>query len=393
LAVLHHVWTTDRLTTTAGFQLSRSFTMPHFKPTLAAAIVAILACAPPAPVTTGPDPEPADAGRPISPEQPWAIRTREHVDLWLHGFAMVQDDTSRLPLFRRGYREQMIVTRNAANVTTLLDTNREQLRTRFTQNTRLYNAQFVALYFANATDLRNGLDLFLRADGNPQRAGSREAGIVISTLAGYFPGPADRDWARLFWQSLSDESTRFYRDYWLRQQRERELTLAAADSLWQNVHRPRLQRFLDNSQQSTGALLLSLPLDGEGRSLNLGPNQGIVAVTFPDRPADALDATYVAVHELVIPITTSVVTDNLTPAEQRSGLLDRYSMTAAVRGGAILLQRQAPEIADGYARYYLRAVNAPAGANVQASLAAAFPLTETIREAIVRQFDIIMSGI
>ena len=33
----------------------------------------------------------------------WQLDTREHVDLWLHGFAMLQDDQSLVPYFRLGY--------------------------------------------------------------------------------------------------------------------------------------------------------------------------------------------------------------------------------------------------------------------------------------------------
>ena len=37
---------------------------------------------------------------------PWPMKTREHVDLWLHGFAMLQDDTTHPPQFRRGYQNE-----------------------------------------------------------------------------------------------------------------------------------------------------------------------------------------------------------------------------------------------------------------------------------------------
>jgi hypothetical protein len=40
------------------------------------------------------------------PATAWPVRTREHVDLWLHGFALVIDDTARVPIFRRGYRRR-----------------------------------------------------------------------------------------------------------------------------------------------------------------------------------------------------------------------------------------------------------------------------------------------
>src|SRR5919199_456862 len=70
----------------------------------------------------------------VTTDAPWPLKTREHVDLWLHGFAMISEDTTRVPFFRRGYRDQMVVLHNRANVTTSLDVNRDQLRSRLAIN-------------------------------------------------------------------------------------------------------------------------------------------------------------------------------------------------------------------------------------------------------------------
>ena len=67
---------------------------------------------------------------------------------------------------------------------------------------------------------------------------------------------------------------------------------------------------------------------------------------------------------------------------------------AAVRTGYLLLQRTAPDLADGYARYYLRSANASASAtDPGATLASVFPLPDPLREAIVRQLDVVLGGI
>src|SRR4051812_8458350 len=63
-----------------------------------------------------------------APNVIWPVKTREHVDLWLHGFAMLQEDTTFVPFFKRGYSTNMIVLKNRANVVTQLDANRDNLR-------------------------------------------------------------------------------------------------------------------------------------------------------------------------------------------------------------------------------------------------------------------------
>jgi len=143
-----------------------------------------------------------------------------------------------------------------------------------------------------------------------------------------------------------------------------------------------------------------LPLDGEGRTISGaggvggGSSGNIVTVSFPARAQEAVEALYVFVHETAGTLAATAVNDNTTPNEKRTGVADRLQGAAAVRTGAILLRRVAPELADGYARYYLRAANAAsAGADAQAGLAATFPLPDGLRAAIERQLDVVLGGI
>lgn len=337
----------------------------------------------------------ASAGQP--PAAPanavWPIKTREHVDLWLHGFAMVQPDSSRVPLFRRGYRDQLVVARNGGGVRTLLDTNRDALARRFTTNPNLTGAQFLILYAESWEDMRQAAQLFLQANGDPNRATSREAAAIIGTFAQSFPAAADRDWLRLFVQSLDDERTKFYHDYWVREQQRRAGALTALDTLWQGRYRPKLQRFLNNTQQANGDFIVSLPLDGEGRTVSGGKQQNLVTVNFPATVAEAPEAIYTFTHEAVGTLASTTVNDNTSPADKRNGLADRLQSAAAVRGGLMLLERTAPELADGYARYYLRSAGVTPGASPAATLASTFPLPDNIRDAIGRQLDVVLGGI
>lgn len=323
----------------------------------------------------------------------WPIKTREHVDLWLHGFAMLQEDTTFVPFFRRGYRTNLTVLKNRANVVSQLDANRDRLRARFGVNSQLINAQFIPLSFSSWDEIVQAVNLFVRADGDPRAASTQAQANAIAFLAAYFPGAADREWVRLFVTSLSDERTKFYQSYWTQQQREKRNVLDEVDALWQGTYRPKIQRFLNNTQQSAGDVLLSLPLNGEGRSQTRGKQANILTVTFPDRPADAMEAIYVIAHEAVGTLANTAVIDNITPEQRRTGLGERYTSSAAVRAGALLLERTAPEALDGYMRYYLRSVNRSAGSNVATSFNTTFSLPDTIRDALNRQLDVVLGGI
>jgi len=336
----------------------------------------------------------ASASTTPAPNAAWPVKTRQHVDLWLHGFAMIQDDTTRVPYFRRGYRDLMIVERNKINTTSKLDENRDKLRARLAVNPALVSAQFLALNFDSWETMRQALKLFIDANGDPRRANSQELANAIAVIGQYFQSAADRDWLNTFYTSLDDENTRFYAGYWKAEQRNRAPALAAFDSVWQRAYYPKLTAFLAGTRQRSGDLLLSLPLDGEGRTISGGTrSSNTVVVAFPATAQSAVEGVYVFAHEAVGAVTSAAVNDNVTPAERRAGVADRVASAAAVRGGLMLLERAAPELADGYARYYLASANVPAGADPKATLATAFALPDLLRDAISRQIDVVVGGI
>jgi hypothetical protein len=329
------------------------------------------------------------------PDARWPVRAREHVDLWLHGFALLQSDTTKVPFFRRGYKDSVTAFKTRASIISMLDANRDKLTERFRAFPNLTNAQFVALYFGSWEDLKRAADLLAKAEGDARsRNTDPSARQVVATLAGYFPTPADREWLRLYVQSLDDESTKYYHSYWQNAQRDRAATIAHLDSLWQLTYRPKLQRFLNATQQANGDFVVSLPLDGEGRTVAVGTALSVVAVTLPERLNEAEEAIYVLAHEVVGSVGNAAIADNTSPADRRAGLADQYSSPALVRGGLMLLQRVVPELAEGYARYYLRSANVPLGSGgAIASLEAAFPLPDALRDALRRQIEVTLGGI
>lgn len=359
--------------------------------TAAALCTVIAACA-----TTMGQSNPGGTAGPgsISPDVSWPVSTREHVDLWLHGYALLTGDTARVPFFRRGYRQTMRQLKGSRGAYTQLDANADKLSARFVANPALVNGQFLPFYFSSFQQMQQVTDLFIQTGGDPRSTDDPMIRQLFAVLGSTFASGPDRDWLRLFVQSLGDENARFYQGYWTSEQTSRAATRQAVDSVWQRVYRPKLQRFLNNTQQNNGELILSLPLDGEGRTIAYSKQQNSVAVGFPDAPAQAIEAVYVLAHETVNAITTTAINDNITPTEQRSGVGSRYAANASVRAGAVLLQRAAPELAPGYMRYYLRAagVTPPAG-DPSALFTSTFALPDAIRDAFTRQIEVVLGGI
>ena len=324
----------------------------------------------------------------------WRVTTLEHVDLWLHGFALLTSDTGHVPFFARGYKQQITATKRQRNIFTQLDANQHELSARFATNPALTNAQFLAMYFGSLQEIVNATDFFIRSNGNPRASSDPQVQQSIALLAANFPAPADRNWLRLFVQSLQDESTKFFHSYWLAEQQSRGAGYAAFQEAWLSRYYPKLSRFLNNTQQASGQLLLSLPLGGEGRTVNDGKQSNLIAVEFPATIDAAPDALFGFVHEAVAKIVSDAITDNTTPSEQRSGVTIGYAGNGAVRGGALLLQRIAPELVPAYMRYYLATLGqtAPAG-DPSAAFATAFSLPAAILNAVSKQIDVVLGGI
>ena len=349
-------------------------------------LLGFVGCAPP--VSTGGSGGQQSTGQVA---RPWPVLTRKHVDLWLHGYAMLLRDTSTVPVFRRGYREQIQGAKSQRNVSTLLDANRDRLQSRLALSPALVNGQFAPLYFSSFDQMRQVIGLFLQAQGNPGATNDPTLRQFFAVLASSFPAAADREWLRLFTESLEDERQKFYEAYWTSQNGARLGVVRAADSLWQGTYRAKLQRYLSNTQQETGDFILALTLGGEGRTVNFGTRQNAVAVTMPDR--DPYEALYVFAHEIVNAIVTTAVNDNTTPTEQRAGVSARYATAGAVRAAAMLLAKAAPELVPGYTRYYLSQAAVSTSGDINARLVATFPLPDGIRQAIERQLDVVLGGI
>jgi hypothetical protein len=324
----------------------------------------------------------------------WRVTTAEQVDLWLHGFAMLTSDTGRVPFFARGYKQQVTALKQQRNVYSLLDANRSELSSRFATNPALANAQFLAMYFSSFPEIVSATDYFIRSGGNPRAAADPNIQQEIALLAANFRTEADRKWLRLFVQSLDDENKKFYHDYWTSEQQTRGAAFAQAVQQWNNTWYPKLTRFLNNTQQASGDVFLSLPLGGEGRTVNNGKQSNLVAVEFPKAVDAAPDVLFAFAHEAVANVVDGVIRDNTTPAEQRSGATAGYVGNGAVRGGALLLQRVAPELVPAYMRYYLGTAGlAGIAGDPATTFANTFPLPQPILDAIARQIDVVLGGI
>ena len=356
--------------------------------TLTAALV-VTACA------SGGYPEPSQLPAP-APNAPigWPVQTAEYVDLWLHAYALVSTDTMKVPLFDRGYRDRLMARRRELNVTTALDANMQTLRDGMSRSATISNGQFAVFNFASLDELVRVSRQFIQGEGSPTTVNDNTTRALFDVLRGSFRTVAEREWLRVFIDAVQDENAKFYQSYWNAQQTDRGPVRNSVNTAWTNTYKQKFQRYLRNERLVDGTFILSLPLGGEGRTV-IDPAQGNgIAVPFPEPGADAMAAIYVFAHEIVGNAALRAIEDNLTPTQTREGMVAKLSPIGAVRGGAILLQRIAPELLAGYQRFYLRQTGAavPSG-DPNAAFLAAYDLPAAVADGIARQIDLVLAGI
>ena len=121
----------------------------------AAALLAVAGCTGlggnPVPVS---QPAPTQPSTAASAAAQWVVDSREHVDLWLHAFALLQTDSTRVPFFRRGYLDSVVAMRKRMSVVSMIDVNRDKLAARFLAFPNLVSAQFIPLYFGTLEETR-----------------------------------------------------------------------------------------------------------------------------------------------------------------------------------------------------------------------------------------------
>ncbi len=324
----------------------------------------------------------------------WPAKTREHVDLWLHGFALLVSDTATVPLFARGYPDHVTVAKNGRGLYTGFDSARTALAATLKARPALEGAQFLGLYFGTWEEMKQAFEYFQRAEGDPARTGNREVAAIIAFLAQQFPRADDRTFAKLLVSALDAEHVAFHHAWWLEEQRAAANAFARADSLWQSTWRPALQTYLNHTQQGNGDLIISRALGGEGRAVPAGKNMSQYAVAWP-RTADSAEVVLFSfAHEAAGAVAQVAINDHLTPAQQREGAGARLASAGLVRGGALLVERIDPALAERYARWYLAVAGRPVPpSDALAALAAAFPMPDDMIASMRRQVTTAFGGI
>ncbi|MEN8145398.1 MAG: hypothetical protein ABFS14_10660 [Gemmatimonadota bacterium] len=287
----------------------------------------------------------------------WRVIVLPQVDLWYHGLATAGlQGLGPYDLYEPGYAARLNVSKaEAQTAPTAFDDRVAGFGSALARDPAFEVFHFVPLYFASSAvePMLGALEVVGAAEGAPA-AVDVLARFGANAVAGTISRPDQRavltDWT----SALRAEWDGFFADYW------RELAVRNASHLqsiqaeWNDQFAPHLAAYLKEYRLDGGVLVLSDPVGPEGRIFEGVPgnrSDNIVVVGF-DEDAGPRAPLYAAVRELCFPLVREVLAGQPVAANRASSA--SRSSTAAVRCGAYLLDRFAPELAPGYRSSFTR---------------------------------------
>lgn len=328
-------------------------------------------------------PEPAQPTAALANE--WRFSVDEHVALWYHGLAISDAGSAgslAVPMYRNGYAAEVDAARRRLGGGTPLTST---VGSRLESSGAIDGLQFMPLYFSSFEQIRQAVDVWNRADGDPNRAADAQTQAVIAFLSQRFPNAAQRTAVVDFVAALEQERTAFFARWW---QESQPTGLAQeAEALWRSLQ-PQMVAFLRYTDAGGGHATLVPALRGEGRAES---GRGIAVTAVGGRNGE--DARVIVgrvLHELAYPIAAEAIADAVAPARIREIGQETLVSRAAVRAGAMVIERIAPELLSAYTDDYIRAAGGDPG---RTTLIRQFPLPDELVPALESSVQLATAGI
>jgi hypothetical protein len=328
----------------------------------------------------GGDPGPADPTPALTNE--WRFTAEHHVALWYHGLALANVGASTaapIPYYRTGYAAEAQAARRSGT------SPLPALSSRLASANVDAGLQFLPLYFDSWQQMRQAIDVWQQAGGDPARAGDAQTQAIIAFLSQRFSTATQRAAVVEFVNALEQERTAFF-DTWWNQTQPTSLA-QEAEALWRS-YQPQLRSFLRYSDAEGGHVALTPALRGEGRAES---GRGVAVAAIGGRSGE--DARVIvgrAIHELAYSLAAEAVRDAVAPARIREIGEDVLVARAAVRAGAMIIERTVPDLLPAYRDDYIRAAG---GDPARLTLVQQFDLPNELVPALESAVQLATAGI
>jgi len=354
------------------------------------AIAAILLAGAPPLLLPGQAPPPAEIRR-VAARESWKVRSEADSDLWFHGMAVIGfEGFGPLRMYDTGYAERVRAAKRRRGIyPTLLDRKSARFRVAFYGDSTFEIMHFLPLYFlAPSSDgLLRAIRAIARDSSAADNAGDPATRNAVKAVASLLGSRRQRELLGEFVDALEDERRVFYEDYERESAGARTAQIAKVQQHWNADLAPALAPYLERWRLGNGLIVVSPALGAEGRFVILGRGSApgpVIAVGLPSSPADHDGVPLSAVRELCFPIVHAVIGQDAARKLERVAA-ERLSSVAAVRCGALALERYVPALRSSYQTQFLRAAGSPAtGAGVDAAFIRVFNLPPAVDAGLRR---------
>lgn len=331
------------------------------------------------------------SGRANGQPRTWSVASLPHVDLWFHGLAVTgYEGFGPLRFYDEAYAASVRGAKQELGVyPTALDEQAARFRDAFENDSTFEVFHFLPLYFAGATRraMLSALETVSRARGTVQiedatvRFGASVAATVLTS-------PEQREVLGDFVGALQEEWEAFFNVHWADASRQNLETLSAVQNGWDSVLGPKLASYLSTEVLERGLIIAAPPLGPEGRIFEgdpANPNDNIVAVRLRAGHTDL--TLFSAVREMCYPVVRRALESSGVEGRDRVAA-ERQSSRTAVRCGAMLLERLAPELVQRYQAAFPTLAPSGAGAEeLKQEFLRAYPIDPGIEAALARELE------
>jgi hypothetical protein len=307
-------------------------------------------------------------GRAAESRQPrWSVRSRPQVDLWYHGLATIGAEREELvPPYNRDYAEEIRQAKRERGVAaTRLDSLTDYFRSEFGSKRELQFFDQLPLYFQDATPEQMLTALRAVADRQVYRRDkvSPEALAGAAVVAQIFTRANLRRVLKRYVEALEEEWQIFYREYWDQTTAANSGRRSDLDEFWATSVAPRLDDFLAERWLDAGTILVSPAVGPDGRLFIGDPDnrEDNQVVVWSPTGSSSRQPAYHVIKEVCHSVVTAAL-DELVDENRQTRPL---RMTAAVRCGALVLDKYAPILSAGYRRAMMEGVGVAGSATVR----------------------------
>ncbi len=247
---------------------------------------------------------------------------------------------------------------------------------------------FVPLYFPQAgrTEVLTALTLLSKTETGIPRAPSAHTAFGLTAVGSVLSRPDQRAVLGQFVQALESEWQTFFEDWWRSGEARRLEWEADLQRIWQVEYAPPLASFLRKVNMEGGVVAVVPAIGPEGRIFAGAPRNSadnVLVLSHPPGPGRAREVMFAMLREVSFPLVRQVMARaSVGSADQDEE--ESLAARAAVRSGALVLQRYRPDDVEGYQTLFLSqlGISAPPGQALKAAFEEAYRLDPALADAL-----------